>query len=242
MTEIATPTPELARVSNATSPRSRPRTRPRSSRCRCTNPCRTLASRLKSDGSSENWFCANAISAATPAVTAIPTASVSNERATSRGARPTTLDRRGGDRQQVRADRHRADDQNRARVYDAVAGDRSGHRHQRQIAADQASVAPARPTTFGPDQARRGCRRSRRPAPRPASTSGCCARPRAPRDGELRGQLRRGPRAPSRLSARLGKPARSAPGGRRRVRTAARQPRPSLGSRRTPRARSCATR
>src|SRR4029079_1055955 len=55
-------------------------------------------------------------------------------------AMPRTADR--GDRQQVRADRHRPDDEDPVVLDDAVAGDHPGSEHEGEIAGDRTGVAP----------------------------------------------------------------------------------------------------
>ena len=70
--------------------------------------------------------------------------------------RPDEADRGRRDREEVRADRHRADDQQRVAVDDAVAPDDPGHRHEREVAADEARVGPGDPDDVGPDEARVG--------------------------------------------------------------------------------------
>ncbi len=58
------------------------------------------------------------------------------------------------DRQQVRADRHRADDEEWIAIDDAVAPDDPGHRHEPEVATDEPRVGAGDAHDVGPDEAR----------------------------------------------------------------------------------------
>ena len=62
----------------------------------------------------------------------------------------------GGDGQEVGADRHRADDQDRVVVDHAVTGDHAGDEHECQVARERPRVRPRRAEDLGPHQARLG--------------------------------------------------------------------------------------
>jgi hypothetical protein len=62
-------------------------------------------------------------------------------------------DRGGTDRQQVGADRHRADDQDRAAGDDAEGGDHGGDVDQRQVARQRPRVGPRLTEDFDPGEA-----------------------------------------------------------------------------------------
>ena len=154
VTETATLTPDPAAWSRAPASRRRRRQgRPRSSRCRHgVSPPSTVASMSKRGGMRSKRSWRNAATAAAPAEIAIPRVSVAKARLRQPQPPIDETDTDRGDRQQVRADRHRPDDEDPVVLDDAVAGDHPGSEHEGEIAGDRARVAPGHAQDVLPHQ------------------------------------------------------------------------------------------
>jgi len=151
VTEIATPTAELARVSSASMATS-PATSATSTVELLTEirPASGPAPTLKLPGSQPSPSSAAVSSPATRQARPSPANSV-HSAAEQPAAPQHERDAHRGDRQQIRAHRHRPDDQDPVAVDHAVGRDHTGRCHEQQVAGQRARVLAGLPEQIGPD-------------------------------------------------------------------------------------------